>query len=469
MEVGTFPYKWKFLCQNDIDDRAKRTRIAILDLHSGKAPTRIDLQTSDSLTRLLSDPGFNHNPVHSRIFVVEDLSRDVIEALGSQYDIDPLFFRRHILDFLWYNTRDPWTELPNLAHITQEKNYFNIRYMVPKYFQSQESVEAAVEQLGGYNVLRRLEQELSWKVRKLRNIKGSSVGVLRSKTSLWIRKNKPDESGTLAILVVDPTLPEGHPLWGGPRYLEPCPSMHAPVPSPLPSNSHFEAVIHCSLAIPASELALVPDTPHILGTPMLALVAAEWITIVTYITTTLTKIEYELENAQYRDSSTGLTGALDRLHPLRRLMPVYRNMISETMTGILNPAHPLNATIGIEVSPVTKLHGDFNSILDAMDSLQVRTQNIISLATTIISIEENQRAMQMNVNLVRVTYLAVIFVPMAFVSSFFSMTPDLKSIEQTVWIYFAVAIPLTILCVAAADPNRARSVWMTLWSWIRAR
>jgi len=71
--------------------------------------------------------------------------------------------------------------------------------MIPKYFQSQESIETAVSQLGGYNVLRRIEQELSWKVREMRKIQGSSVGVIRSKASLWIRNNKPGESGTLGM------------------------------------------------------------------------------------------------------------------------------------------------------------------------------------------------------------------------------------------------------------------------------
>jgi len=62
--------------------------------------------------------------------------------------------------------------------------------------------------------------------------------------------------------------------------------------------------------------------------------------------------------------------------------------------------------------------------------------------------------MKMNVNLVRVTYLAVVFVPMAFVSSFFSMTPHLKDLEQTFWVYFAVAMPLTMICLVVADQGR---------------
>jgi len=89
----------------------------MLDLYPDKNPIRLDFQKSE---KLLSDDSFNHNPEHARLFIVEDLSRDVIETFGAQYDIDPLFFRGHISDYLWYNTRDPWTELQDLSHISQE-------------------------------------------------------------------------------------------------------------------------------------------------------------------------------------------------------------------------------------------------------------------------------------------------------------------------------------------------------------
>lgn len=116
----TFPYKWKFLSEDDIETRAKLTRVAMVDLFPDKEPTRVDFQKSDKLTQLLRHDSFNHNPEHARIFIVEDLSRDVIEAFGAQYDIDPLFFRAHVSDYLWYNTRDPWAELQDLSHISQE-------------------------------------------------------------------------------------------------------------------------------------------------------------------------------------------------------------------------------------------------------------------------------------------------------------------------------------------------------------
>lgn len=200
MEVGTSPLKWKNLEKPEIEDRAKRTRLAVLDFSPESKLTRKDwkdIQNSEKLRQLLDSPEFHKDPEFARIFIVEDLSRDVIEALGTKFDIDPLFFRSQISDYLWYKTRDPWVELNDLEHIASERNFFTMRYMRPRYFTSEDSINDAKKELGGFNVLRRLEQDLSWKVREKRKPKGATVGVVRSKASIWIRKNKPEENGVI--------------------------------------------------------------------------------------------------------------------------------------------------------------------------------------------------------------------------------------------------------------------------------
>lgn len=267
------------------------------------------------------------------------------------------------------------------------------------------------------------------------------------------------------ILLVDPTLREGYPLWGGARNLEPSPSMHAepPLRSP-PRTSLFEDVIYCTTKMSREDLLSIEKQDSALSIPILSIVAAEWLTVLSYITTVLTKIEWELESPDYRkDDPSGidsLDSAVERLHPLRRLIPVYRKFIKEVLITILAPSN-LNSPPE-KPCHLRKLRSEFESILERIDRLQIQTQNIISLATAIISIDENKRAMKMNKNLVRVTYLAVVFVPVQFVSSFFSMTPDLGSLNQTFWIYFCVAVPLTALCLTIADPPRVVQLFKRL-------
>lgn len=229
--------------------------------------------------------------------------------------------------------------------------------------------------------------------------------------------------------------------------------MHVkPRPDTAPRTSLFEDIIYYTTKMSKCDLSSIGTQDKVLSIPILSMIAAEWLTVINYITTGLTQIEWGLEHPDYRKDDLGLDGALEHLHPVRRLLPVYRTFIKEILTTILAPSN-------LKSSPespchLRKLRGEFESILDRIDRLQIRTQNIIGLATTIMSIEENKRAMKMNSNLVRVTYLAVVFVPVQFVSSFFSMTPDLASLKQTFWIYFVIAVPLTALCLTIADPQR---------------
>lgn len=196
--MGTSPIKWKFLTANHIKERAERTRVAVLEFpKSGEPPLRENIHSSEKLRQRLSASDLKDDPAYARLFVVEDMSRDVIEALGAKYDIDPLYFRSQISDYLWYNTGDPWVELNDLPHIASERNYYNIRYMRARYFESEKSIEAAKGHLGHFNVLRRLEEDLSWKVRELKKPTGPTVGVVRSKTALWIRKNRNEEEGVI--------------------------------------------------------------------------------------------------------------------------------------------------------------------------------------------------------------------------------------------------------------------------------
>lgn len=198
MEVGTSPIKWKVLTPAHIKERAERTRVAVFEFaQTGEAPLRTNIHNSENLRQRLSESDLKEDPVYARLFVVEDMSRDVIEALGAKYDIDPLYFRSQISDYLWYNTGDPWAELSDLPHIASKRNYYNIRYMRARYFESETAIEAAKGYLGHFNVLRRLEEDLSWKVRELKKPTGPTVGVVRSKTALWIRKNKNDEEGVI--------------------------------------------------------------------------------------------------------------------------------------------------------------------------------------------------------------------------------------------------------------------------------
>lgn len=193
MEVTTSPVKWKFL-KDDPENRApraQRTKVSVLEFIPGKDTRRRDFHSSRQLSDAFSSNVFPKYSECSRLFIVEDLSRDVIEILGAELDVDPLFFRSHISDYLWYNTRDPWVELPDLDIVSRERNFFNLRYVQARYFRTPESFEKSKQETGMFNVLRRLDSDKNQKATLDEH--GSSVALVRSKASFWFSQRKQNE------------------------------------------------------------------------------------------------------------------------------------------------------------------------------------------------------------------------------------------------------------------------------------
>jgi hypothetical protein len=195
MEVTTSPVKWEQFLKLGINmdqyrnQRAALTKVAVVDFSpDGDVEIFKRIDKSRVLLETLQEP---KPPEISRLYVVEDLSRDMIEYLGRELDIDPLFFREHINDYWWYNTRDPWVELPDLDVVSRERPYFRLTYVQPRYFKDKNSFQRAKIQAGKFNVLRRLDDDSEHKA--LFDSDRAIVALLRSKASLWI---KPQEAGT---------------------------------------------------------------------------------------------------------------------------------------------------------------------------------------------------------------------------------------------------------------------------------
>lgn len=100
MKVTTAPPKQKFLNDQDRKEKASRTKVAMLTFEPNALVHRADFSDINNLSTALNEPRNSHDDVHARLFIVEDLSRDVIEALGARFDVDPLFFRGHISDYM---------------------------------------------------------------------------------------------------------------------------------------------------------------------------------------------------------------------------------------------------------------------------------------------------------------------------------------------------------------------------------
>ncbi len=65
---------------------------------------------------------------------------------------------------------------------------------------------------------------------------------------------------------------------------------------------------------------------------------------------------------------------------------------------------------------------------------------MVSVVTSVLQITDTRRSLKEAANVTRLTYLTLLFVPLSFVASLFSMNGDVSAHDLA--IYFAVALPL---------------------------
>lgn len=192
MEVGTSPLRWTDFrigkrTQAEREERISRTKVTRLDyLHSG-AIVSTSCTNPNQLREALREQSVAANPADQRtfrLFVVEDLSRDVIELLGSHLDIEPAFFREQIFDYAWYNTRDRWVDSPRLDIAARKQRWIQLRFATARYFKTAASFRRAAEDFDRFNVLRRAEDDLNNKA--IWDEVGAIVGLTRTRASFWV-------------------------------------------------------------------------------------------------------------------------------------------------------------------------------------------------------------------------------------------------------------------------------------------
>jgi hypothetical protein len=311
------------------------------------------------------------------------------------------------------------------------------------------------------------------------------------------------------VVLLDPTIKEGHPLWLGYRNWERTPSISVnTIPSGPPRDSLFndftywaqkQGAVSCRI-----DLKHLNKDARFAMQVLLHLVGAEWLMMGEYVRARLTQIEWELSfPSHFGGLPVTMDSALSKLHVWRRLIALYREMLNETISRVSNfsslimtskfedGARKAKSISDSKASVVGEdeercesglsaiaNHGhtqsiavfldDFQNILVRMDELQQRVDRLTDVFSTGISIQDSRQALaafQESKSVGRLTWLATVFIPLNFVCALFSMQPDVTTLHETIRRYLRVALPLAAGCVGFVFLLSVVSAWRRRLRW----
>lgn len=187
-----------------------------------------------------------------------------------------------------------------------------------------------------------------------------------------------------------------------------------------------------------------------------------------YIKARLNQLDWEIVKPEFFGrGKKGVNDMLEKLHMWRRLVPLYREMVSETIRHVDQfsgriqvPMASCKSTDDEQHMLISHYKLDLAHVKSQLEEYQNRIDQITSVVTAVISIDNSRRGLQDNRNIGRLTWLATFFIPLSLVAGILSMQSDVRDISRNTFkVYFATSLPLgVVIAVAALTLSLSRSV-----------
>ena len=439
-------------------------RIVCLEFSSSTTlPCRRSLDLN-GLIATLSDTEKESGNISGRLLIIEDLSSCMIEILGSLLNIDPLYFASHLDTFGDdIGTTRPSTVVLPSTMISQ--NFLNL--------QCHRVIELELGNLDpGCELYRDIN--VPRKVALLPRTKGRILGLARhccsmlkteSKDGLWLggcssicrQDSEKMAEISVGLMLVDPPISNsyvsqyhGDPVMhhlstrlfqgGFQGFLtfsdDACPGPGPSRSSPLDSLISFWRVQNSpGFDVKSPTLLSLSSYP-------LRMIAAEWTLYVELMYHSIKSYEYSSENTLAAlGQITNLSADIQSLSKWARRCIASKNKIRYVLEYLEHRA----AIDKEDVIHTVMLIRDYNHIATGIDTYGQRLEALVPIATSLIQAIDCRRSLVETANISRLTYLALSFIPLTFVSGLFGMNVDILPAGKVLGLYFAVAIPLCVV------------------------
>lgn len=184
---------------------------------------------------------------------------------------------------------------------------------------------------------------------------------------------------------------------------------------------------------------------HSLAYYPLKIVAAEWVKYVAVMHTSLKNYEYSSNKLpSFLHELDKLNSDLRGLQGWRRRSLLSQQKVRSVLRSLKAPNY--------KSSDLQALTEDFEYISVNIEDSGRRLESMLPVVTSLVQIVDARRSFAETANITRLTFLALIFIPLNYVSSLFSMNSVNAPGSRYFWVYFVVAVPVTLLVFLIVRP-----------------
>ncbi|KAI8966027.1 hypothetical protein F5Y11DRAFT_236645 [Daldinia sp. FL1419] len=413
-------------------------------------PVHADLQ--DVITRVNASIGGVVEDICGCTLIIEDIQPRQVQLLGESLSIDPVFFA----GYLGTNYRSverhplpPWaTTLPSES-ATQE--FCHIHYQ--RVIKLEEHFDISEKDLliSSTNVPRA--------VKRLPPLNGVDIAFARTCTSV-LRKCF-DSGFWICLIVVDSTtadvIPQPRTQNCTPTFRVRQTPLHSSIrPGMSFTNSSTAKILQAHAKLPPSEfdrlVASVADTATFsIRNPSMVLLCSSSLRFALreFLVYSATMHRYV---KHYEYSSKDLSFALrgDDIDDLQ----IWRRRAFQTLQKLLAMKNFIEYWSTEEqllgVPQAAWLIKDIQHLITAIEHHSRSLEAIIPVTMAMVQLVDMRRSVEEASHVKQLTYLALVFVPLSFVTGLFSMSEHVSPGSSGFWLYFVVAIPLLFLVLGAS-------------------
>jgi hypothetical protein len=401
-----------------------------------------------------------------KLFLVEDLSTDVVELFGSRFGIDPLFFGSHYSGPMRLSLETPSKgsfEPMRLKATKRKRNWFqmeNVR-LLPKPMCH--GLVRRQRENAPLQVVRNIERDSD------RSEGGFTFELMRTQTSFWIDEDRHDRHTLVAVVLVDPT-PRRITRDREPFRDEGISGLSTTSTPRLTLRSWWERIVRLTteyLELQVSETQGGIDQMAIVY-PAVMTVCAEWICLCRLFETLLEEVETVFNTASTPLSRVSqIEKSIAEATIWSGQLPKWRKMVTATLQDTLPMATRLMAQ---GLPPRQKKRNidmtvELRSILRDLDEMQRRMDRLLDRGIAEMQLTASRQSLAESHDLARLTWLATIFIPLTFMSGLFSMNENIGSLKDSLRTYFSVAIPLAVVALLIARFGAA-AIKSVILTWI---